>query len=66
MKKIPSKKAVKNDDPPYVVVLKRKNIRLYPNGVKIALYYSEKLDKYFTVPYGEGVEAGSIQSEETE
>ena len=54
-------------DPPLVLVIKRKAIRLYPDGTRIALYYNEKLKKYFSVPYqyGSGMDA-PIQSEETE
>ena len=51
------------EDPPVMIVLKRKSIRLYPNKTKVALYYSEKLDRYFTIPYGPNVE-GSFQAEE--
>ena len=54
-------------DPPFVLVLKRKAIRMYPEGTKIALYYNERLRKYFSVPYSD--EAGldsPIQAEETE
>ena len=52
-------------DPPLVLVIKRKAIRLYPDGTRIALYYNEKLKKYFSVPYqyGSGMDA-PIQSEE--
>ena len=39
-------------DPPFVLVLKRKAIRLYPNKTKVALYYASKIDRHFTVPYG--------------
>jgi hypothetical protein len=53
------------DDPPFVLVLKRKAIRLYPNRTKIALYYNQKLDKYFSIPYGAGVES-PVQAEEVE
>jgi len=53
-----------NNDPPFVLVLKRKSIRLYPNNTKIALYYNQKLDKYFSIPYGGGVDA-PVQAEET-
>jgi hypothetical protein len=53
-------------DPPFVLVLKRKAIRLYPNKTKVALYYNQKLNKYFTIPYGSSVAAASIQAEETE
>jgi hypothetical protein len=38
-------------DPPFVLVLKRKALRMYPNGMKIALYHNEKLNKYFSIPY---------------
>lgn len=54
-----------NEDPPYVLVLKRENIRLFPNNVKVALYFSDKINKYFSVAYGKGINA-SIQSESTE
>jgi hypothetical protein len=52
-------------DPPFVLVLKRKAIRMYPNKTKVALYYNPKIDKYFTIPYGKGV-ASSIQAEEVQ
>ena len=38
-------------DPPFVLVLKRKAIRLYPDGTKVALYYNDRLKRVFTVPY---------------
>ena len=50
-------------DPPFVLVLNRKAIRLYPNDMKVAIYYNKKLDKYFSVPYGGGVNA-PVQAEE--
>ena len=37
--------------PPYVLLLKRKAIRLYPDGTKIALYYNKQINKFFSVPY---------------
>jgi len=51
-------------DPPFVLILKRKSFRPYPGGMKVALYYNAKLDKYFTVPYGKGVDQSPLQSEE--
>ena len=51
-------------DPPFVLMLKRKAIRLYPNKARVALYYNKQLDKYFTIPYGEGIDA-PLQAEET-
>jgi hypothetical protein len=55
----------KMKDPPFVLMLKRKAIRLYPNNTKIALYYNQKLNKYFSVPYGSKIDA-PLQAEETE
>lgn len=57
--------AMNPNDPPFVLVLKRKAIRLYPNGEKVALYYNNKINKYFSVPYGPGVDA-NIQAEDFE
>jgi hypothetical protein len=50
-------------DPPFVLMLKRKAIRLYPNNTKIALYYNQRLNKYFSVPYGSKIDA-PLQAEE--
>jgi hypothetical protein len=52
-----------DEDPPFVLMLKRKAIRLYPNKTKIALYYNQKLNKYFSVPYGPSVDS-PLQAEE--
>ena len=52
-------------DPPYILLLKRKAIRIYPDNTKVALYHNKQLDKYFSVPYGPGVDS-YIQAEETE
>jgi len=38
------------DDPPYVLILKRKAVRMYPNKTKVALYYNDRLSKFFTIP----------------
>jgi hypothetical protein len=38
-------------DPPAVLIMKRKSIRQFSDGQRVALYYVEKLDKYVTVPY---------------
>lgn len=51
--------------PPFVLILKRKAIRYYPNDTRVALYHNQKLDKYFSIPYGTGVD-GVIQAEEVE
>lgn len=39
-------------EPPFTVLLKRVSVRLYPGNIKVALYYSSTLKKYFSVPYG--------------
>lgn len=61
------KENVSRGEPPFVLVLKRKAFRLYPNNLRVALYYNDKLDKYFSVPYIEDGDAKSvIQAEEVE
>ena len=50
-------------DPPVVLVIKRKAVRLYPDGTRVALYWSDKLKKYFSVPYGPALDS-TIQAEE--
>jgi hypothetical protein len=50
-------------DPPVILVIKRKAVRLYPDGTRIALYYSDKLKRVFSVPYGTPIDA-PIQAEE--
>lgn len=54
-------------EPPVVLMLKRKAVRLYPDGQKVALYYNKQLDKYFSVPYGleSVVQAEEVQLEES-
>jgi hypothetical protein len=36
--------------PPFVLVLRRKAIRMYPEGTRVALYYNQSLNRYFSVP----------------
>jgi hypothetical protein len=38
-------------DPPSVLIMRRKSIRQYPNGQRVALYFVDKVNKYVTVPY---------------
>ena len=45
------KKKVAKKDPPAVLIMKRKSIRQFADGRKVALYYVEKINKYVTVPY---------------
>ena len=48
---------------PMVLVLRRKAIRLYPDGTRIALYWNDKLKKYFSVPYNMPYDA-PVQAEQ--
>ena len=50
-------------EPPPVLLLKRKAIRMYPDDTRIALYYSQKLDKHFSIPYGPKIDDNPIQAE---
>lgn len=51
-------------DPPAVLIMRRKQIRQFPGGQRVALYYVDKLNKYVTVPY-EGMGWSTPTSEET-
>lgn len=56
---------VMKKEPPFVLILKRKAFRLYPNGMKVALYYNDKIDKYFSIPYSTEKDVDSVlQAEE--
>lgn len=38
--------------PPNILILKRQTVRQFPNKTMVALYYNDKLDQYFSIPYG--------------
>lgn len=58
-------KKSKSEDPPVLLVMRRKSIRMFPNGQKVALYYVDKLKKYVTVPYdSQGNVSLTIEEEE--
>lgn len=61
--KMDIKESVLPNDPPYVLVLKRKAIRLYPDGTRVALYWNDLLKKNFSVPYQGNDISGFIQAE---
>lgn len=46
-------------DLPYIIILKRKAIRVYPDNQKVGLYYSQALDKYVSIPLG-NIGSGTI------
>ncbi len=50
-------------EPPFIILLKRTAIRLYPNDLRVATYKSDKLKREFAIPFV-GREAGMIQSTE--
>ena len=47
----PTNEAVEFEQPPAVLILKRKTVRLYPDGQRIALYRNARLGLNFAVPY---------------
>jgi hypothetical protein len=38
-------------NPPTVLILRRKAVRVYPDNTRVALYYNDKLQRYFSVPF---------------
>lgn len=53
------------NDPPNIIVLKRKAIRIFPDGRKVAMYHADKIDKYVTIPYSDMVEKDVPQMHES-
>jgi hypothetical protein len=41
-------------DPPPMIMMRRKAIRIFPNGLRVALYHNDKLDLDVSVPYHSG------------
>ena len=52
-------------DPPAVLIMRRKTVRTFSNGQRVAMYYIDKINKYVTVPYL-GLQWGSPSTEEVE
>lgn len=57
--------------PPPMLVLRRKGIRIFPDGRRVAMYTNDKLGLVFTIPYTAGsvsspVTIPGVQSEEVE
>lgn len=50
-------------EPPFIILLKRTAVRLYPNGLRVATYKSDKLEREFAIPFV-GKEAGLVQTAE--
>jgi hypothetical protein len=53
---------------PMIIILKRKAIRVFPDNQTVALYYTQALDKYVSVPFSgpTGKALGMYVNEETE
>jgi hypothetical protein len=49
---------------PMTMLLQRKAIRLYPDGVSVGIYYSKDLDQYFAVTARGQTINNSISEEE--
>jgi len=61
------------NNPPVVIVLQRKGIRIFPDGKKVAMYQNKQLGLVITIPYagtgnspGEVIPGANIQMEQTE
>ena len=60
-------------NPPVMIVLQRKGIRIFPDGKKVAMYHNKQLGLVITIPYagtgnspGEVIPGTNIQMEEVE
>lgn len=61
------------NNPPVMIVLQRKGIRIFPDGKKVAMYHNKQLGLVITIPYagtgnspGEVIPGANIQMEEVE
>jgi hypothetical protein len=52
-------------DPPVLLVMRRKSIRQFPDGQRVALYFIDKLNKFVSVPFDSKGNV-SLTFEETE
>lgn len=51
---------------PVLMVLRRKAIRLFPDGKKVGLYYSDKMHRYFSIPSsGDAISEEIVELEES-
>ena len=53
------------NEPPFVLLLKRTAVRLYPGNLRVATYHNQKLNRDFAIPFSI-TGTGDIQSEEVE
>lgn len=52
--------AIRDEIPAPMLVLRRRGIRIFPDGRKVALYTNDKYNLVFTVPYGSNVDDAPI------
>jgi hypothetical protein len=49
-------------DPPAIMVMRRKSIRQFPNGQRVALYYVDSIKKYVSIPFDDkGISLLSVE-----
>lgn len=51
---------------PFVLILKRKTIRTYPDGTRVALYSNDRLGTTFAIPFNDDSTNGTIVRPVTE
>jgi len=61
------------NNPPVMIVLQRRGIRIFPDGKKVAMYHNKQLGLVITIPYagtgnspGEIIPGANVQMEEVE
>lgn len=62
---IGDKESIKEDihnDPPFILLLKRTAVRLYPNNIKVGVYHNQRLNKDFAIPFTQ-TNVGDVQTE---
>lgn len=62
---IGDKESIKEDihnDPPFILLLKRTAVRLYPNNIKVGVYHNQRLNKDFAIPFTQ-TNIGDVQTE---
>ena len=53
-------------DPPVLLTLRRKTVRNFPDGQKVALYYIKAIDKYISIPFDQRNQPQGLPSLSTE
>lgn len=48
--------------PNMILVLKRRGIRIFPDGRKVALYVNDKYNLVFSVPFGDADSSSAVLS----